>query len=260
MIGRRLGLCALAALLLCGAALLGGCEALGKREETKGLLRVGVRSDVADFAYRNAKTGRYYGFEIDIAKELASRLGYEGVQFVPVSPQTREEVLASGEADCVIACFTVTEERKKRLDFSEPYYMDSLRIVVENSSLIRTVRGLRGCSIAVLKVSNAQAQAIKAFDDTGLFTGENAVRFALMDTYDEMSNALETGVVDAMCMDGSIAWEYLDDDRSYVDMKIGEQPYAVATLKGSPLSTPIDEAMRAMLGEGLVDALTEEWL
>ena len=43
-------------------------------------------------------------------------------------------------------------------------------------------------------------------------------------------------------------------------MKIGEQPYAVATLKGSPLSGPIDEAVRALLGEGFMDALVEKWL
>ena len=257
---RRLALCALAALLLCGMALLGGCAALGKKEESTGPLRVGVRSDVEDFSYRNVKTGRYYGLEIDLAAELATRLGFDGVEFVPVSPQTRESMLEAGEADCVIACFSVTQERLSRLDFSEPYYTDSLQIMVEKSSMIRTVRGLRGCSIAVLRTSNVQAQATMAFEETGLFTGENAIRFALMDTYDEMSSALETGVVDAMCLDGSIAWGYLEDDRSFVDMKIGEQPYAVATLKGSPLSAPIDEAMRAMLDEGLVDALTEEWL
>ena len=256
---RRLGLYALAVLLL-GGLLLGGCQTLGKKEKSKGLLRVGVRSDVEDFSYRNVKTGRYYGLEIDLAQALASRLGYDGAEFVPVSPQTRESVLAGGEADCVIACFTVTQERRARLDFSEPYYTDCLQIMVENSSLIRTVRGLRGCSIAVLKTSNAQALATMAFEETGLFTGENIVRFAPMDTYEEMSSALETGVVDAMCLDGSVAWGYHDDDRSLVDMKIGEQPYAVATLKGSPLSGPIDEAVRALLDEGFMDALIEKWL
>lgn len=257
---RRLGLCALALLLLCGAALLGGCEMHGKKEASKGLLRVGVRTDVEDFACRNAKTGRYYGLEIDLARELAVRLGYDDAQFVPVSAQTRESVLEAGDADCVIACFTVTEDRLTRLDFSEPYYMDSLQIMVENSSMIRTVRGLRGCTIAVLKSSNAQQQAAAAFEETGLFTGENAVCFEAMDTYDEMSSALETGAVDAMCLDGSIAWGYYQDDRSLVDMKIDEQPYAVATLKGSPLSEAIDEAVRALLGEGFMDGLVEKWL
>ena len=257
---RRLALCALAALLLCGMALLGGCAALGKKEESTGPLRVGVRSDVEGFSYRNVKTGRYYGLEIDLAAELATRLGYDGVEFVPVIPQTRESVLEAGEADCVIACFSVTQERLSRLDFSEPYYTDSLRIMVENSSMIRTVRGLRGCTIAVLRTANAQALATLAFEETGLFTGEYAVRFAPMDTYDEMSSALESGLVDAMCMDGSIAWGYYEDDRSYVDMKIGAEPYAVATMKGSALSAPIDEAVCALLDEGFMDELVEKWL
>ena len=260
MNGRRLGRYALIALLLCGMTLLGGCEAPGKKADSKGMLRVGVRSDVKDFSCRNDKTGRYYGLEIDLATELASRLGYDGAEFVPVSPQTRESVLEAGDADCVIACFSVTEDRLTRLDFSEPYYTDCLQILVENSTMIRTVRGLRGCTIAVLKASNAQALASMAFEETGLFAGENAVSFVPMDTYDEMSSALETGAVDAMCLDGSIAWGYADDSRSFVDMRIGEQPYAVATVRGSSLSAPIDGAVRALLDEGFMEALIEKWL
>lgn len=247
-------------LLLCGAMLLAGCERAAHGEKGKGLLRVGVRSNVEDFSFQNQKTGRYYGLEIDVARALAERLGYDGVEYVPVNHQNREDVLVSGEADCVIACFTITEERRKRLDFSEPYYTDSLWVLVEDSSMIRTVRGLRGCTIAVLKASNTQALATKAFDDTGLFTGENAVRFASMNSYDEMSFSLETGVVDAMIMDGSIAWGYYEDDRSRVEVDIAELPYGVATLKGSPLSGPIDEAVREMIAEGLTEALAEKWL
>lgn len=250
----------LAVLLLCALMLLGGCATVSGRQESKGPLRVGLRPDILDFSYRNEKTGRYYGLEIDLARELARRLGCEDIEVVPVTSQTREDVLVSGEADCVIACFSVTEERKKRLDFSTPYYTDSLRVMVENSSMIRTVRGLRGCTIAVLRTANAQALATLAFEETGLFTGEYAVRFAPMDTYDEMSSALESGLVDAMCMDGSIAWGYYEDDRSYVDMKIGAEPYAVATMKGSALSAPIDEAVCALLDEGFMDELVEKWL
>lgn len=253
-------LTALLALLCCVLLLLSGCDRFGRKEKSKGMLRAGVRTDVMDFAYRNQKTGRFYGLEIDLARELADRLGYEGVTYVPVTQQNREDVLLSGEADCIIACFTVTDDRRKRLDFSEPYYTDSLWLLVEDSSMIRTVRGLRGCTIGVLKTSNAQALATKAFDDTGLFTGEYAVRFAPMDTYDEMSFVLETGAVDAVLLDGSIAWGYFDDDRSRVDISIGEQPYAVATLKGSPLSGPIDEAVRELIAEGFTEALTEKWL
>lgn len=262
MNGSKTGRSMLTALLalLCCVLLLSGCDRFGRKEKSKGMLRAGVRTDVMDFAYRNQKTGRFYGLEIDLARELADRLGYEGVTYVPVTQQNREDVLLSGEADCIIACFTVTDDRRKRLDFSEPYYTDSLWLLVEDSSMIRTVRGLRGCTIGVLKTSNAQALATKAFDDTGLFTGEYAVRFAPMDTYDEMSFALETGAVDAVLLDGSIAWGYFDDDRSRVDISIGEQPYAVATLKGSPLSGPIDEAVRELIAEGFTEALTEKWL
>lgn len=260
MNSRRICLLALCAALLYLTALLAGREAPGKKEEAKGLLRVGVREDVEGFSCRNAKTGRYYGLEVDLAKALAERLGYDGAAFVSVNPQTREQLLESGEVDCVIACFSVNAERRERLDFSEPYYTDELKILVENSSQMHTVRALRGCTIAVLQASDVQQEAERAFAQTGLFDGENGVRFVAMQTYDEMSAALDAGDVDALCLDGCIAWGYYDDDRSFVNMEISEQVYGVATRKGSPLSAPIDEAMRALLNEGLMDRLTDKWL
>ena len=249
----------LAVLLLCALMLLGGCATVSGRQESKGPLRVGLRPDILDFSYRNEKTGRYYGLEIDLARELARRLGCEDIEVVPVTPQTREDVLVSGEADCVIACFSVTEDRKKRVDFSRPYYTDRLRILAERSSLIRTVRDLRGCTIAVMKGTNAMETAEEGLRQAGLLLENQAVRMVEMSSYEDMDRALETGAVDAICMDGIMAHGY-EGERISLALKSSESEYAVATRRGSALSKPLNEALGALLEEGFVDQLIKEWL
>ena len=98
----------LTAVLLSCALALAGCAGGAGGDKAgasgEGTLRVGVRSDVVGFGYLNENTGKYYGLEIDIAEELARRLGYADVEFVSVLPETRKEMLLDGQVDCLVAC------------------------------------------------------------------------------------------------------------------------------------------------------------
>ena len=95
-----------------------------------------MRADVVGFGYFNERANNYYGLEIDLARELASRLGYADVEFVTVEPDTRKDMLLAGEVDCLVACYSITDTRTENFDFSPAYYHDRAVIMVENSSLI----------------------------------------------------------------------------------------------------------------------------
>lgn len=106
----KAALCALLALVLLGAA--AGAETL----------RVGVRDDIINFGFYNETTGKYYGLEIDLAAELAQRIGCDGVEYITVTPDTRKDMLLNGEVDVVIATYSIAESREENFDFSAPYY------------------------------------------------------------------------------------------------------------------------------------------
>lgn len=257
----------LAALLALSAA-AGGCSA---GEQTgQGTLRVGVRDDIMNFGYQNPETGRYYGFEIDLAGQLAERLGYRTVEFVTVQPENRKEKLLNGEVDCLIAAYSVTETRKENFDFSEPYYRDTIKVMVENSTLFEHMEDLKGKTVGVLSGVNAPFEFAEEMERLGLLTaGERqksvedpygaGVGFWKADHYNDLSAALEAGVVDAVCMDGCIAQSYMQGERRYLEETFSEQNYAVATQKGSKLSAPVAEAIREMLEDGTVDTLLDKW-
>lgn len=78
-------------------------------------------------------------------------------------------------------------------------------------------------------------------------------------SYAELSEALETGEIDAACMDGCISHSYMTDSRILLDGTIQEQNYGVATNKDSELSRPVSETIQEMLDDGTIETLIDKW-
>ena len=273
-IGARRAMLALVALvlscLLAGLAGCGGSDA--KASSGSGTLRVGVRSDVVGFGYLNEATNKYYGLEIDIAEDMAARMGYADVEFVTVTPDTRKKMLVEGDVDCMIACYSVAASREENFDFSPTYYTDSSVVMVEDSSLITSVDDLKGLTFGTMAGTNTAPQLALKLTESGFTSGEaleqnedhsmtqfDTFRLVQLASYQDLSKALEEGTIDAACMDGAIAHTYLSADRSLLDYTIDTQEYGVATQKGSSLSTPVAEAVQSMLDDGTIAALTDKW-
>lgn len=236
-------------------------------------LRVGVRADIVGFGYLNEQTGKYYGLEIDIANDLAERLGYKDVAFVTVTPENRKELLLDGDIDALIACYSIAETRLENFDFSPAYYDDAIIAVVENSSLITSIDDLRGRTFGCMGGANAAPLLNNKLKEIGFSTGTDKILGAddvdvQFDTwhlkqfpsYQELSDALEEGAVDAMVLDGAIAKTYMNDERSSLDgFNVDEVSYGVATNKGSELSERVATAIQEMLDDGTIDALVDKW-
>lgn len=224
-------------------------------------LKVGVRDDIMHFGYLNPETGKYYGMEIDLAARLADAIEYDTVEYVTVQPDNRKQMLLDGEVDCLIAAYSVSETRLENFDFSESYYTDYSSIMVEKSSLIHEMRELVGKRIGVLDGANTAPKLAIRMTEEGLIGSEEELEPSLvkMDSYSELSVALEEGTVDAVCMDGCIARAYMEDDREILEEKIAQEEYAVATQKDSELSGAVGTAISQLLSDGTIDGLIEKW-
>lgn len=264
-------LAALAAAVLAVAAALSmvGCDGAAAAGGG-GTLKVGVRSDIVNFSLLNEQTGKYYGLEIDIAEEMAERLGYSDVEYSTVTPDDRKETLLEDKVDCLIACYSIAESRLENFDFSPAYYNDTTSVMVENSSLITDITQLHGGVFGIMSGSNAGPLLASKLNEMGII-GDNVISNTDEGTqyegvyvkkypsYADLSQALEEGEVDAAVMDGSIAGTYIDDDRSLLDVNISDQLYGVATQKDSDLSPRIAEVIQGMLDDGTIAALVEKW-
>lgn len=240
-----------------------------------GVLKVGVKDAVKGFGFKDPLSGEYEGMEIEIAKKLAESLGYDDVEFTTVTAATRTELLDSGDLDCVLATFTITEERKKSWDFSTPYYTDAVTVLVEKADGITDLSGLVGKKIGVSTGSTSAYALVKAMTEKGLLGDyalpetsadfdissfdSNGTSFEQFGDYPAISNAMTAGTVDAFCVDKSILATYKTDDRDYITDTFSPQEYGVATKKDSPLSSKIDELIKGWLEDGTIDGLITEF-
>ena len=261
-----------AALLCAGTA---GCSTVSGSKATSGsgTLRVGVRSDIAGMSQLNEANGKYYGLEVDIAEEMASRMGYAGCEYATVTPDSRKEDLLDGNVDCLVACYSASDKRRENFDFSPAYYEDHIVLVCENSLLISKVEDLKGGVFGTLAGANTAAYLANNLTQRGFTDGRvlaaNAdntdVSFDTWhlyeyESYSALSDALECGEVDAMAADGAIARAYLNDERSILsDYEAADQDYAVATQKGSDLSQKVADAIQSMLDDGTIAGLIDKW-
>ncbi len=235
----------------------------------RGVLRVGVKNAVVGFGYQDTLTGEYSGMEIDLANKIAESLGVD-TEFTTVTAATRTELLDSGDIDCVLATFTITDERKESWDFSTPYYTDYVTVLVEDSSGIKGLADLVDKKVGVSSGSTSAKSLVEAMIGAEVIGGEDfdvetfdpalwteGVSFQQYDDYPTISTALSAGEVDAFCVDKSILAIYHTDGRSYIEDEFAPQEYGVATTKGSGFSAYVDELVSGWLEDGTIDALIE---
>lgn len=235
-----------------------------------GKLRVGVKNAVKGFGFQDTVTGEYSGLEISLAEDIAKDLGVEP-EFTTVTAATRTELLDSGDIDCVLATFTITDERKKSWDFTTPYYEDHVGVLVEKDSGITELKDLLGKKVGVSSGSTSAMSLVQAMVDNGVIdasgfdkdtfdpaTWKGDVTFQQYDDYPTISTALTAGEVDAFCVDKSILAIYHTDDRDYIKEEFAPQDYGIATTKDSDFSAYCEAEIQKFLKDGTVDKLIEE--
>jgi putative glutamine transport system substrate-binding protein len=235
----------------------GGESADIKAIKDRGVLKVGVKIDVPKFGYKDAKTSKIEGLEIDIAKAVAKKvLGDENkIEFEGVNAKTRGPLLDSGQADMIAATFTITEERKKVYNFSDSYFTDSVGLMVKKASGITDLKGLNGKKIGIAQSSTSKQSIQTEADKVGA-----KVTFSEFASYPEIKAALDSGRIDCFSVDGSILNGYLDDSTVILDQRFSPQDYGIASKKGNDaLAKAINEAINEMKSSGDLDKLVKKW-
>ena len=236
----------------------------------RGVLKVGVKNAVKGFSFQDTLTGEYTGLEDSLAEMIAEHLGVD-VEFTTVTAATRGELLDSGDIDCVLATFTITDERRKSWDFSTPYYTDYVSVLVEDASGIKELADLKDKVVGVSSGSTSARALVQAMIDASVISGDgfdadtfnadtwkDGISFRQYDDYPAISTALSAGEVDGFCVDKSILAIYKTDGRSYIDAEFSPQEYGIATKKGSDFSALCDELVQGWLADGTVESLIKE--
>ncbi|WP_139905195.1 amino acid ABC transporter substrate-binding protein [Clostridium thermarum] len=197
------------------------------------------------------------GFDIDLAKEVFDRLGIE-LKLQPIDWNAKEQELNTGNIDAIWNGFTITEDRKKQVLFSEPYMKNRQVLVVNSNSSFSTLKELEGKKLG-LQAGSSAADALEKSQDFRKSLKE-VVEFkdnmmALMD--------LEKGGVDAVLMDEIVARYYIQKkDKSYkvLDEALAEEEYGIGfRKKDKELMEKVQETLQAMAEDGKAAEISNNW-
>ena len=217
---------------------------------------VGLDDNFPPMGFRNEKN-ELIGFDIDMAKEAAKRLGLE-VEFKPIDWSAKEAELSGKRVDALWNGLTITEERKQNILFTAPYMENHQIIVVAANSAIKTKADLAGKVVGAQEGSSAvdaikkDEAVFKSFKDIKTF-GDNVT--ALMD--------LTTGRLDAVVVE-AVAGRYYaakkPDAYAGLDDPSGTEDYGVGLRKDdTDLHGKLDKALADMKADGVAAKIAEQW-
>jgi ABC-type amino acid transport substrate-binding protein len=221
----------------------------------RGKLIVGVKTDFPPFGFMD-ETGTHKGFDIDLAKVLGRELfGSEvAAEFVAVTTEDRISILNSRKVDILAASMTITEERKKVVDFSIPYFMSGHLILVPKESKILRYQDLAGKRVATILGSTGDTAIRKLVPA--------AIRVQLKGTAEALQ-ALKHGRVEAFVQDDVLLIEI---EKRNPELKIAgwkpfePAPYGLAVRKGDREWLEfINTTLRKTKTSGEYKKLLEKW-
>ena len=219
-------------------------------------LRIGVEGAYPPFSYKEAD-GSLTGFDIEIARALCEEMGRD-CELIEQEWDGMIPALKARKFDAIVASMSITDERKRQIDFSEKYYKTPARVVaLADSGLEGTAEGLAGKRLGVQRGATHQCYAEKTFPDAEI---------VLYGTQEEVFRDLALGRIDAQLSDSLIAQEsflsteegadytFLDGD--HTDVECYGEGVGIAVRKGDEeLAQAFSDAIAAIRENGTYAAI-----
>jgi ABC-type amino acid transport substrate-binding protein len=211
-----------------------------------------VGSDIPYPPFEQGKPGSYTGFDIELMEAIGEKIG-RTPEFQDTSFETIFRDVQQGKFEAVISASTITEEREKAVDFSNPYYLSEQAVLVKEGSDIKSLEDADGKTVGVQQGTTGQELAkeklggseIRAFPE-----GPDAV------------NALKAGTVEAVIIDAPVAANAVEKAGGVeIAEKVPtEEEYGIAVAQGDTgLLDEINQGLREVEKDGTYKTIYEKW-
>ena len=220
--------------------------------KASGKLRIGTEGTYSPFTYHDAG-GTLTGFDVDIAKEVAKRLGVEA-EFIETQWDGIFAGMDAKRFDVIFNEVSVTDERKVKYDFSDPYVVSrAVLIVSQDNGDIKKFADLKGKKSGQSLTSNLSDIA-----------RENGAEIVAVEGFNQAIDLLVSGRIDATINDGL---SFLDLKKQKPDVKIkqvdeiaeGSKSAAVFLKGNEELVQAVDEALAAMKEDGTYLSISQKY-
>ncbi|MFE0098952.1 glutamate ABC transporter substrate-binding protein [Streptomyces sp. NPDC059009] len=219
-----------------------------KKAKRRGHFVVGAKEDQPYLGEKDPATGKYSGFDIEIAKMMSASLGLDpkGIQFKTIASANRETALQNGQIDYYVGTYTINDNRKKLVGFGGPYYMAGQGLLVRHDEDdIKGPQDLDGKRVCSAAGSTPYQRIQKDYPKATLVA---------YDTYSVCVDNLLTYQVDAVTTDDAILIGYaakVPDELKVVGKPFSEEPYGIGVPRSdNALRFALDDALAAREKDG----------
>jgi polar amino acid transport system substrate-binding protein len=262
IIFRRLGMLAVSAaaalaLAACSSGAGSGSSSSADANEFNlikpGTIRVASMGDAKPYTFTDAN-GKFTGFDVELFKDVAHRIGYDDVVFTGQDFSGLLSAVANHQFDVGVAAIGITDERKQTVDFSDGYLAGYLTVIADKSAGIKKADDLKGKRLGVVQGTLQEAYAIKHFPGTELvkFPDNNAG-----------IAALNSGTIQAHFTDYESAKTY-GEQYNNLDLAINipsfDAPAGFAVAKGNKaFVAALNKGLHAAMEDGTWKELYQKW-
>ena len=246
---------------------LSGCKKADKKVQSskkdavlslmeRGTFVLGLDDSFPPLGYRD-DNNEIVGYDIDLAKEVAKRLG---VQFKaqPIDWDAKEMELETGKIDCIWNGFTITEDRINALSFTKAYLNNDQVLVVRADSGIKSLADMKGKTVGLQSGSSAQ----EAVDDNPAFASLVGEKVMFKDNITAL-NDLDIGGVDGVVMDSVVANYSIAQTKKpfiIIDEALANEGYGIGFRKNEPeLRDVVWTTLLGIQNDGTVAAIGQKW-
>jgi ABC-type amino acid transport substrate-binding protein len=211
-----------------------------------------VGSDIPYPPFEQGKPGEYTGFDIELMEAIGEKIGRQA-EFQDTSFETIFRDVAQGKFEAVISAATITEEREKAVDFSNPYYLSEQAVLVKEGSDIESLEDADGKTVAAQQGTTGLELAKEKLGDSEVRPypeGPDAV------------NALKAGTVEAVIIDAPVAQNAVEKSGGVeIAEKVPtEEEYGIAVAQGeSDLLEEINQGLEEVMDDGTYKTIYEKW-
>ncbi|MCX5375009.1 glutamate ABC transporter substrate-binding protein [Streptomyces sp. NBC_00091] len=214
-----------------------------EKARKRGHLVVGAKEDQPYMGEKDPASGRYSGFDIEIAKMMSASLGFDpkSIEFKTIASANRETALQNGQIDYYVGTYTINANRKKQVGFAGPYFMAGQSLLVrKNEKDIKGPEDLAGKKVCSAAGSTPYQRLQREFPKAVLVA---------YDTYSVCVDNLLTYQVDAVSTDDSILLGYaakVPEELKVVGKPFSEEPYGIGVPRAdNDLRLALDDALAA---------------
>ena len=219
-----------------------------------GTLIVGFDQDFPPMGFVG-DNGEYTGFDLDLAKEVASRLGLE-YKAQPIAWDSKDMELESGNIDCIWNGMTLTEDIMANTATTKAYAKNAQVVVVKEGTAYTSTADLAGKTV-VAEAGSAGEAAIQG--DENLAKADYVSKSVQTDCLMEVA----AGTADAAVLDLTLANAMIGEGTDYASLAIVDElnaeEYGVAFRKGSDAAAAVDTAFDELKADGTMQALAEKY-